>query len=242
MKQYKNILLLLVLLLIILSSCSKESNPDIIDNYFFGCYDPTITTINKSEYNGIPTTCSSIVLSDDFNNNDNNWHTATSGAEEGVYSVANGNYEVKASGEFISFILKLKSLGTDDIIAPAWEIEALSSTPVNSKIENPFSIIFGGLDWNYYLFGIGSNGNFSFLHHPQKDVKPTVLNTNTSPQLLDLNKLTIRFIDGDLFLFVNEVLVHSATNITLFGNQFGFSFPSNCQVKIDRIEVRKWNI
>lgn len=173
----------------------------------------------------------SVLFSEMFDNNGNDWITDNSWISA---SVANGFYNVTCKNFNQSTGLSTKPVGIN--AGSDFEIEASFKI-----LKGTGALVFGMTgSYDHYRIELSDAGSLSiFKDTPSKRKKLETLYSGAGSFKItnDYNKLTARCVKGIFYIFANEVLVGGFTNIKPEGNQVGFNVGTNSGISVDYLKV-----
>ena len=179
---------------------------------------------------------SRIILSDDFNNNKNNW---TVGSNKNASTSINiGVYYVAAEGSAYGEAQELK-IDTRKDFEIGTRIKIISGDADHKK---HYSMLFWGREsWNGYYFTFCGDGFASVQTCDGKNQndcitkKGSLQKTNLNPS--DYNVYTIRKVGNTYTFFINGKQFYETPFTPFFGNLIGFGAGRKVSLAIDYLRV-----
>lgn len=182
-----------------------------------------------------------VVFYDDFNSNANRWWTDDN--SEGYGAVENGNYILEWRGK-LPVWYSLNGIHFD--FTKDFEIEA-SIKQTSGVNGNLFGLIFNKSDNEEYGFVVNGRSE-SVVYHDIKNENRSFIKDggevipNIKVTYNEYNKLTIRKIKGEIYFYVNEVLLKAGECRDFVSNKIGFEIWYNSRIYIDYLKVSYLNI
>jgi hypothetical protein len=186
----------------------------------------------QQNYLAVSSSGKSVLFSDNFENNTNKWITdnlwITTSIVNGYYNITCKNYQ-----QSTGLTCKVIPIGQDK----DFEIEA------GIKIfKGVGALVFGMTDkFDHYRIEISDNNTVELIKDtPSKKKKVEKLfsgSLGTNIQKNSYNKLTVRYVKGVYYIFVNESLAGKFNNIKTEGNQIGFNVGINSGISVDYLQV-----
>ena len=186
-------------------------------------------------YNGVSKSYKSILFSEKFDNNLNQWNLKS-----------NKGNELKIEGGF----LELQS--EDEKITTSAEIEINENE--NFEIDTKLGFLSGnqsrayGLHWGksdegdrYFSFVINAKGQYAISKFSGAHISYKQESAPQIVKLKDFNRLIIRKVDNMVYFFINEELVYSMEYKLSYGNLIGFQSGGGNAIQIDYLEIYKLN-
>lgn len=191
-----------------------------------------------SSYHEIEINKRSTIFNDEFDNNINDWWLKDYGPQTG--RIENGTYIISSYDRTKSIFRQI-----DIPIDVNFEIEILAKLTNNDqsfKNESAFGIIWGrhNYDKNQYSFGynLAQKVNASKRSNASKFKFYIKNNINNKIDIEDFNKLTVRRVGGNYFLFINEQFIKTYKADPFFGNGIGFAV-SNSMLIVDSYKIQE---
>lgn len=186
----------------------------------------------QEKYADIPASLKTSILDEQFADNTNHWilnnNWVTGKIGNNSYLLTCNNFE-QSTG--ISAIPVMIDLSRDFEIESAIRI-----------LKGSVALVFGMNDkFDHYRLEISEDKKLYFLLNLTNRQKVEKLYASNSFAGIDpkgINKVSIRKMGGDYFLFVNAFFVGKFPNLKLFGNQVGFSVAQNSTAEIQSLTIQ----
>jgi hypothetical protein len=170
-------------------------------------------------------------FSDGFDNNTNQWITdnlwISGKISDGFYNIICKNYQ-QSTG--LSYKLITVSPNQN------YEIEAAFKV-----IRGTGALVFGMTDrFDHYRVELTDNNTLEVIKDtPSKKKKIEKLFSGTGNFHIskDINKLTVRYMQGIYYIFANELIVGQFSNIKPEGSQIGFNVGTDSEISVDFLKV-----
>lgn len=233
--------LYIIFLTVTLYCCTKPTNAELVRNTMFNCYNKVdFGELRPALYKGLPQTCISALFKEEFNDNSYKWFTENT--SDAVVQVTNGVYSAKTKSKYSYYYVRSSNVSYKNL--DNFQIESNFLISNITDPNNYFGITWGGLDWNFNCIGLKMDGKMVQGKNLVQTTKPTIIFSSpslSSYNLNSFNKLTIRKFKDTTYVFLNEELITQLNTIELVGDDFGFFIPANCDVKIENIEIIRWD-
>jgi hypothetical protein len=181
-------------------------------------------------YSDIPSTGKVPVFTDSFDDNSNNWFLDNlwikGSVAGGYYNLDCKNYQ-RATG--LSYHTIRIEPGRD------YEIEAAIKT-----IRGTGGLAFGiNSKLDHYRIEISDNNKLTiFRNTPSKEENEKIFSRSVNAVVQgSYNKITLRKVNDNLFLFINENLIGTYNSVKPEGDQIGFNVGLNSSISIDYLAV-----
>jgi hypothetical protein len=217
-------------------SCVKNENEEILASSFLSgeLRDSTCFYLGESDFENyeIPDLCADLLVHEKFSNNDAGWFEGDQSSARVVLS--GGRY--LGSSENVNFLVPCPNCELDN--GRGFQIEVEIS---GDKNENFSSLNWGGESFpdNLYIFGISEDKEY--LIAKIEDGRPmTFIQPKTFSSLLrgsSNNKITIRYIDGITYFFVNEIFLSKFDYLLPFGEEISLMIGSGSECAFDDLKV-----
>lgn len=190
---------------------------------------------NKDNITNINYNDSDYFFSDQFTNNNNNWHIAN---EENInFNVKNGKYYLnhKRDNKGWSSYLDVNIDTYKD-----FEIET-KIDKINGVTNYGYGLIFGKKDNNDFRFYISSTGYYKIarvIDNKEQIIQKWTLNSNVNSGNLKSNVLTVKKEDRFYKFYINGTYVYQTEFENFFGNKLGYVVYDNQEIAIDYLRVK----
>jgi hypothetical protein len=170
------------------------------------------------------------VFTENFDNNNNNWSIGV--GDSTSISMANGIYTFQNGSKYRNYYLS-KNIYIDK--TRNFYFEMLIKFTAKSP-NDACGIVWGGsTGTDLYYFCITKNQNFKIGNYSNYgwyiDVPCSKIKTN------DFNKLAVRHVNNNFYLYINDVFVYQTDHDGFFGEMFGVQTSSQTTVQIDKIQI-----
>jgi len=198
-------------------------------NELFNTYTPTPTWATEKPVIALDTIQNN-VFTENFDNNKNNWSIGT--GDSTTVSMANGIYTFQNGSNYRNYYMA-KTVSIDN--TRNFNFEMLMKFTAKSP-HDACGIVWGGSSGaNLYYFCITKDKDFKIGNYSNYgwyiDVPCSTIKDN------DYNKLSVRSVNGNFYLYINDVFVYQTDVDGLFGNMIGFQTSSQTTVQIDKIKI-----
>ena len=173
------------------------------------------------------------IFSESFDNNNNNWITDNQWITGKFLS---GHYDITCKNYNRSTGLTYKTVAFDQ--SKDFEIETSFTV-----ISGSGALVFGlsSRNFDHYRVEIDDKKNLLIVKNvPSKSRIEKIFSGNEGNLVKDIgfyNKITVRKVQGNFFIFVNDILVKQLDNFVLDGDQVGFSVGLNSEISVDYLNV-----
>ncbi len=191
---------------------------------------------SKSRYHEIASSQKTLIFSDDFADNKNDWPVGTFGDGHRVGKIENGYYHWESTPQN-------DQAGTSHITI---DVDQSKDFEIESKIrfvkgkQSSLNALLWGLKkkpYADYAFGFNGNQEFDISKYQKEYTKFVQWRSSTYLNRDGYNKLTIRKLKGTFYFFINEYLVHSMPFAPFFGDRFGFQAAEKTVINVDYLKV-----
>ena len=226
--------LLFIITSILILGCSSQKSDDIINALIFDCFDVNLYgKLALEEYGGIPPSCLNLYYNETYSMNDNFWFTGVEADCE--LNIVNNVYRCEC-GFGTNFYVWCGMCELD--LRENFQIEV--DLEIKSAV-NTCSINWGGYEANKntFRFGIDSNRGFEITNTKNGQSLPDIvpLKFNSNIRKPGINKLTIRYVNGFHYFFINENLVFEDGNIKLYGKEITLRVGAQSLCEFDNIKL-----
>jgi hypothetical protein len=189
-------------------------------------------TQSQQNYNDITAGQRILIFTESFENNNKNWITdnpwISGKLVNGKYDIICKNYKQNTGLTYQSVPLDLKG---------DFELEA-SFALVNGS----GALVFGlTKNFDHFRIEIDDHKNFVIIKNtPSKNKVEKIFSAREEPLINDLgffNKITVRKYQNTYFIFLNDILIRQLNNITLTGEEIGFSVGLNSEILVDYLNI-----
>jgi Caspase domain len=172
------------------------------------------------------------ILSETFDNNNNNWITDNSYISG---KFVNGNFDIACKNFNNNTGLSYRTVQLDQ--SKDFELETSFTI-----IKGSGALVFGlTKDFDHYRVEISDNKNLIICKNTPSKGKVDKLFSGKEEMLINdigfYNKITVRKYEGVYYIFVNDILIKQFNNITLAGDQVGFNVGLNSEISVDYLNV-----
>ena len=173
------------------------------------------------------------IFSESFENNSNNWITDNQWI---AGKFGNGRYDITCKNFNKSTGLTYKTISIDQ--SKDFEVETSFTV-----ISGSGALVFGLTTSNYdhYRIEIDEKKNLVIVKNiPSKSKIEKIFSGKEENLVKDIgfyNKITVRKLQGVYYIFVNDILIKQIDNVTLDGDQIGFSVGLNSEITVDYLNV-----
>jgi hypothetical protein len=192
----------------------------------------TVTNAQKN-YSDIAANQLETILSEPFDNNSNNWITDNQWI---AGKFVNGRYDIICKNFNKNTGLTYKTVSIDQ--SKDFEVET-SFTVINGS----GALVFGlsPRNFDHYRVEIDEKKNLLIVKNiPSKNKIEKIFSGKEENLVKDIgfyNKITVRKMQGIYYIFINDILINQIDNVTLDGDQIGFSVGLNSEITVDYLNV-----
>lgn len=171
------------------------------------------------------------LFTDSFENNNNEWITDNSwisgNFSDGIYKIVCKNYK-----DNTGLTYKVVDLGPDK------DFEIETAFKIN---KGTGALVFGlTKEFEHLRVEFENKKNLILVKDiPAKNKVEKLFSLNVASLIKEgsFNKLTIRRIRNIYYVFINDIFVKQVNNITISGNQLGYSVGLNSDISVDYLNV-----
>lgn len=198
---------------------------------------------NWQVYGAPPEGIFSVCQEEKFENNDRGWDTTGSSDYDIDYSLStSGNYyRIDNDEDDIAWNLRTRDIDLGSLVNYQLEVEVRVS-----QGDNTSGIRWEGNSQNWgYMFGFDRTDQAYKIGYWNESDEYISLKYEVAEDLLtenDYHKLSVRKIDGKMYLFINEVFVHEFIDTEFTGNWIMFRAASNSNVYYKNLSVKSFEI
>jgi hypothetical protein len=172
------------------------------------------------------------IFTESFENNNNNWITDNQWISG---KLINGKYDIICKNYKQNTGLTYKSIPVDQ--KGNFEVEA-SFALVNGS----GALVFGLTKaFDHFRIEIDDRKNFAIIKNiPSKNKVEKIFSAREESLIKGLgffNKLTVRKYQNTFYIFLNDIMLRQINNITLAGDDVGFSVGLNSEILVDYLNV-----
>ena len=172
------------------------------------------------------------ILSETFDNNNNNWITDNSYISG---KFVNGSFDIACKNFNQNTGLTYRTIQIDQ--TKDFELETSFTI-----IKGSGALVFGlTKDFDHYRVEISDNKNLIICKNSPSKGKVDKLFSGKEDMLINdigfYNKITVRKYQGIYYIFVNDILIKQFNNINLAGDQVGFNVGLNSEISVDYLNV-----
>lgn len=192
----------------------------------------TNTSFSQSLYNDYQR--SETFFSDDFLDNKNGWPIGFSSDSCTKSKITNENLEITSLCKNIYPIL---TIAKRIDLTKDFEIEA-EIQYFQGEMDNALSLIWGKDEsYNRYMFSISGNGYYKVSQYDAQWILIKDWTISDNVNSIGYNKLTVRKIGKQYYLFLNENFVYTFPFIFYKGDQLGFQDNQNTTMKVKALRI-----
>lgn len=185
----------------------------------------------QQSYTDISVSAKIPVFKESFENNTNEWLLDNSWIKG---NIANGYYNLVCRNFQKSTGLSFKTISIDQ--AKDYEIE----TSVNT-LKGTGGLVFGmNSKYDHYRIELTSNNTLVLLKNtPSRGRNEELFSTSLNPDIKagTYYKITLRKLDGNFYIFLNEGLIGIFNKIKPEGDQVGFNVGLNSEISVDYLNI-----
>jgi hypothetical protein len=185
----------------------------------------------QQSYNGIPASAKTPVFKESFENNSNGWLLDNSWIKG---NVTDGHYDIICRNYQKSTGLSCKTISIDQ--GKDYEIETSLSTRQGTG-----GLVFGmNSKYDHYRIELTSYGTLVFLKNtPSKGKNEELFSTPLSSSIKagSYYKVTLRKLNDNYYIYINEGLVGTFIKLKPEGDQVGFNVGLNSEISVDYLTI-----
>jgi hypothetical protein len=185
----------------------------------------------QQSYNDIPAIAKTPVFKESFDNNSNGWLLDNSWIKG---NVTNGHYDITCRNYQKSTGLSCKPISLDP--GKDYEIETSIST-----LQGTGGLVFGmNSKYDHYRIELTSYNTLVFLKNtPSKGKNEELFSTplSTLAKAGSFYKITLRKLNDNYYIFLNEGLIGTFIKLKTEGDQIGFNVGLNSEISIDYLNI-----
>lgn len=227
------------LIYLLIFSCTKETNPELINQTFFICFDKEKDPpLNPENINGLPDKCTNIFYFEEFKNDKSGWYRSNDSDKKFISS---GGYYQMLNNTMLNYYIRF---GLDrDVFGGNFDFTCVVRK-VNGTIGEYLSVIWGAKDWRYLEFGIDHVSRYYIKENISQSSGTKMISSGSFSPAVNTNdwyKLTIRRLEGNYFFFANDTLIAKLPSVLHFGSDIGFFVPEGNEFSVDKIEIKTYS-
>ena len=191
-------------------------------------------TKNASSYNYVSYSDKTTVFYDSFNDNHNDWSTGSGGNTKGI--VTGGYYHWQSLADKSSWTSE-NYIKIDE--KRDFEIEAKIKYQ-SGRTTSGIMLSWGRSESNNNNYNMEFSGNGKYWIGKYEDGDYVAYKGWTASSIIkkyDYNKMTVRKVGAKVYFFYNEKLVHTDEFRAFFGNNVGFTTPSETTIRVDYLRI-----
>lgn len=217
------------------TGCLDESNTYLIEPVFFECINKD--SLQSKNYSALPLRCGNILLDEQFSDNSKPPYFSLNSNTDSKYKIVSGRYNIELSNKYSYTYNNILPLTKGDIFQLEFDF-----TNSKGNLNNALGFTFWANDWHFYYCGIDINKNLIVgLNLTQTSPQTILLNKKINIDLSKINKFTLRVVNKELFIFINDVFIENFTiSQSKPGKNVGLRYPTSFTGSIDNVIFSEW--